>query len=295
MNNCNLLPDKLNLNMKGFGNSYCREISLWKWILLFLGGVILFLLLYSGAQTASMTEMNTPLKICISLVAASLLVMVYYLVVGKIEKRKVDELITISAGSWAGKGLLCGIGYFSIITAILAIFGMYSIDGYDFNVTNLIERFVFFLVIAVGEEIIFRGIIFRMIAERWNVAAALIVSSLLFGVMHIFNPDASIWSSIAIAIEAGLLLGAAYSFSGNLWLPIGIHWTWNFMEGNIFGFDVSGSPESYRLLTPSISGPDILTGGGFGPEASIIALVLGGSLSFWFIWKYYKAHGRCTY
>ena len=281
--------------MKGFGNSYCREISLWKWILLFLGGVILFLLLYSGAQTASMTEMNTPLKICISLVAASLLVMVYYLVVGKIEKRKVDELITISAGSWAGKGLLCGIGYFSIITAILAIFGMYSIDGYDFNVTNLIERFVFFLVIAVGEEIIFRGIIFRMIAERWNVAAALIVSSLLFGVMHIFNPDASIWSSIAIAIEAGLLLGAAYSFSGNLWLPIGIHWTWNFMEGNIFGFDVSGSPESYRLLTPSISGPDILTGGGFGPEASIIALVLGGSLSFWFIWKYYKAHGRCTY
>ena len=223
------------------------------------------------------------------------MLLVYYLVVGKIEKRKVDELITISAGSWAGKGLLCGIGYFSIITAILAIFGMYSIDGYDFNVTNLIERFVFFLVIAVGEEIIFRGIIFRMIAERWNVAAALIVSSLLFGVMHIFNPDASIWSSIAIAIEAGLLLGAAYSFSGNLWLPIGIHWTWNFMEGNIFGFDVSGSPESYRLLTPSISGPDILTGGGFGPEASIIALVLGGSLSFWFIWKYYKAHGRCTY
>lgn len=274
--------------MKGFGNSYCREISLLKWILLFLGGAILFLLLYSGAQTASMAEVKAPLKVCISLVEASMLVAAYYIVVGRIEKRKVDELITFSAGSWAGKGLLWGIGYFSIITAMLAVFGMYGIEGYDFNVINLIERFVFFLVIAVGEEILFRGIIFRMIAERWNVAAALVVSSVLFGVMHIFNPDASIWSSIAIAIEAGLLLGAAYCVSGNLWLPIGIHWAWNFMEGNIFGFDVSGSPESYRLLTPSISGPEILTGGDFGPEASITAIVLGVSLSSWFIWKYYK-------
>ena len=275
--------------MGDFGHSYCKEIPLWKWILLFIGGVIVFLLLYSGAQTASLTEVNASLKVGICVVVASVLVLAYTLIVGKIEKRKVDEMITTSAGSWVGKGLLLGIGYFSVITAILAIFGMYRIDGYDVNIIRLIGCFIFYLVIAVGEEIIFRGIIFRMIAERWNVAIALVVSSLLFGAIHIVNPDASTWTSVAIAIEAGLLLGAAYSFSGNLWLPIGIHWAWNFMEGNIFGFYVSGHPENYRLLTPSISGPDILTGGDFGPEASIIAVILGMSLSAWFIWKYYKA------
>ena len=169
---------------------------------------------------------------------------------------------------------------------------MYEIEEYDFNIISLTGCFIFYLVIAVGEEIVFRGIIFRMIAERWNVAMALVVSSLLFGAMHIINPDASVWSSIAIAIEAGLLLGAAYSFSGNLWLPIGIHWAWNFMEGNIFGFYVSGQPENYRLLTPSISGPDILTGGDFGPEASIIAVVFGIVLSARFIRLSYKPHEK---
>lgn len=281
--------------MKGFGHSYCKEIPLWKWVLLFIGGTILFLLLYSGAQTASLTEVKASLNVVISVVVASILVLAYTLVVGKIEKRKVDELISTSAGSWVGKGLLLGIGYFSIITAILAIFGMYRIEGYDFNIIRLIGCFIFYLVIAVGEEIIFRGIIFRMIAERWNVVIAFVVSSLLFGAIHIVNPDASIWSSVAIAIEAGLLLGAAYSFSGNLWLPIGIHWAWNFMEGNIFGFYVSGHHENYRLLTPSISGPDIVTGGDFGPEASIIAVVFGILLSAWFIWKYQKPQRPSKY
>lgn len=156
--------------------------------------MILFLLLYSGAQTASLTEVNAFLKVGICVVVASLLVLVYSLVVGKIEKRKVDELITPSACPWVGKGLLLGIGYFSVITAILAIFGMYGIDGYDVNIILLISCFIFYLVIAVGEEIIFRGIIFRMI-------------------------------------------------------------------------DTSGD---------------------FGPEASIIAIILGMFLSAWFIWRYYK-------
>ena len=274
--------------MVGFGHSYYKEIPLWKWILLIIGGTMLFLLLYSGAQTAAMTDMKTSFSLCISVVVASLLVVTYVLVVGKIEKRKVDEFITPSAGIWTGKGLLLGLVYFSIITAILAIFGMYNIEGYNINVIRLLDQFLYFLVIAVGEEIIFRGVIFRMITERWNVAVALIVSSLLFGAIHMINQGATIWTSIAISIEAGLLLGAAFSLSGNLWFPIGIHWAWNFTEGNIFGFSCSGSFESCRLLTPSISGPVILTGGEFGPEESIIAVVLGASLSAWFIWRYYK-------
>lgn len=151
--------------MGDFGHSYCKEIPLWKWILLFIGGVIVFLLLYSVAQTASLTEVMPSLNVVISVAVASILALAYTLIVGKIEKRKVDELITLSAGSWVGKGILLGICFFSVITAILAISGMYSIDGYDVNIIRLIGCLIFYLVIAVGEEIIFRGIIFRMIAE----------------------------------------------------------------------------------------------------------------------------------
>lgn len=272
--------------MRSFGHSFCKDIALWKWILLFIGGAILFLLLYIVTQSVSAIEAGTPLKILISVISASLLVVAYAIIVGKVEKRKTDELALPSAGSWSARGFLLGTAYFAIITAILVIACMYRVDECDFKAVSLLKYLISFLVVAVGEELLFRGIVFRMIAERWNVAVALIASSLFFGAMHIGNQDADIWASIAIAIEAGLLLGAAYAFSGNLWFPIGIHWAWNFMEGNIFGFPVSGSITDYRLLIPSISGPGILTGGDFGPEASILAVITGASLSAWFIWRY---------
>ena len=88
-------------------------------------------------------------------------------------------------------------------------------------------------------------------------------------------PGATWWSSLAIAIEAGLLLGAAYKFSGNLWFPIGIHWIWNYVQGHILGFAVSGIPVSSKLFSPIVSGPDIVTGGSFGAEASVIAVGVG--------------------
>ena len=84
-------------------------------------------------------------------------------------------------------------------------------------------------------------------------------------------------------VEAGLLLGAAYKESGTLWLPVGIHWSWNFFQGNIFGFAVSGGDAGVSLLQAATSGPDILTGGVFGAEASILTVVLGTLLSVWFI------------
>ncbi len=156
------------------------------------------------------------------------------------------------------------------------------------NIDLIIESLLFFLTVAVGEEILFRGIMFRWIDEKWGFTVALVVSSLLFGIMHIFQPGASWWSSIAIALEAGLLLGAAYKYSETLWLPIGIHWGWNFFQGNIFGIEVSGSDAGESLFIPEISGPDILTGGDFGAEASIIAFGLGLLLSIWFIIKVIK-------
>jgi hypothetical protein len=126
---------------------------------------------------------------------------------------------------------------------------------------------------GVGEELAFRGVIFRMTEERLGTAAALIISSLLFGLVHAANPGATLVSTAAIALEAGGLLGMAYSASRSLWLPIGLHFGWNFTEGGIFGTAVSGG-QSHGLVDSVLSGPTLMTGGSFGPEASVIAVVV---------------------
>ena len=115
------------------------------------------------------------------------------------------------------------------------------------------------------------------------------ISALIFGFAHIINRSASIWSSVAIAIEAGVLLGAAYKYTNSLWFPIGIHWAWNFTQGNVFGFAVSGGDIEESILTGTLSGPDIITGGSFGLEASIISLILGTILSTFYLWKILKS------
>ena len=148
---------------------------------------------------------------------------------------------------------------------------------------ELVSAFFLFLIVGVGEEIVFRGILFRWLDEKWGFVTALAVSSLVFGLIHIFNPGSTWWSSLAIAIEAGLLLGAAYKYAGNLWLPIGIHWAWNFTQGNIFGFAVSGGDAGISLIQSHVTCADILTGGAFGAEASILAPILGLALAIWFI------------
>jgi membrane protease YdiL (CAAX protease family) len=145
-----------------------------------------------------------------------------------------------------------------------------------------------FLAVAVGEEIICRGVIFRLIDERWNTWVALLVSALLFGLMHISNDNATWWSSMAISIEAGLLLAAAYKWSGTLWVPIGIHWAWNYVQGNVFGCAVSGSKAGTTILATTVNGPDIITGGAFGPEASIVAVILGTFFTLVFLANRYR-------
>ena len=184
-----------------------------------------------------------------------------------------------------GGGFLLSIVYFAAVTAIIALLGCYAIDSVSFNASVFFPKLAFFFLVACGEEVIFRGVFFRIIDEKWGTAAALAVSALLFGLFHIFNPGATLWSSVAIAIEAGLLLGAAYKFSGNLWLPIGIHWGWNLMEGPVLGFAVSGNgmAPGEAVCLSTVSGPDIISGGAFGLEASIFAAVIGLAIAAWFV------------
>lgn len=259
-------------------------MPLWRWILLFIGGAILFTLLY-GLSQASM-EINQPyLKCGIMVVAAIVIILVYLLCVSKAERRDVSELRIEKLPKSIGSGLLVGILFFCAVIGIMAALGSYKVTDVRFDAQWFVVQLCLFFLVAVGEEILFRGIIYRMMSMRWNCYVALIVSALIFGFAHMSEPNASVWSSVAIAVEAGLMLGAAYEYSGNLWLPIGIHWAWNFMEGPFFGTPISGKSVDMSILVPEISGNELVTGGAFGPETSVIAFVLGLAISIYYLAK----------
>lgn len=186
-------------------------------------------------------------------------------------------------------GILSGIGLGLLLmgTSVLLMYlsGVYHVTGMAFMTDRILSRMSYWLFVATGEEIIFRGVVYRLLEKWWNTAVALALSSLLFGFAHFFNDNATLWSCFAITLEAGLLLGAAFSYSRNLWLPIGLHWAWNFSTCNIFGLPVSGYKEEYSMLSAFTDGNEWLNGGGFGPENSVFTVALGLFLTVFFLYK----------
>ena len=199
--------------------------------------------------------------------------------------------------SFRGKMRMMGIGWavaavnFLAIIVCLFLCGYYRIVTVEFDVASQLSWLSLFLLVGVVEEVVFRGILFRLITDKWNIAVGLTTSSLLFGLAHLGNPGATLWAALAIALASGWLFGMAYAYHQTIWVPIGMHWAWNYLEGGVFGCAVSGTPLDYRpLITPGISGSDILTGGAFGPEASIICVALGIVLSTVYTVLYIKKY-----
>ena len=199
--------------------------------------------------------------------------------------------------SFRGKMRMMGIGWavaavnFLAIIVCLFLCGYYRIVTVEFDVASQLSWLSLFLLVGVVEEVVFRGILFRLITDKWNIAVGLTTSSLLFGLAHLGNPGATLWAALAIALASGCLFGMAYAYHQTIWVPIGMHWAWNYLEGGVFGCAVSGAPLDYQpLITPRISGPDILTGGAFGPEASIICVALGIVLSTVYTVLYIKKY-----
>ena len=197
--------------------------------------------------------------------------------------------------SFRGKMQMMGIGwavsaiYFLAIIVCLFLCGYYRIVTVKFDVASQLSWLSFFLLVGVMEEVIFRGILFRLITDKWNIAVGLTTSALLFGLAHLGNPGATLWAALAIALASGWLFGMAYAYHRTIWVPIGMHWAWNYLEGGVFGCAVSGTPLNYlSLITPKISGADILSGGAFGPEASIICVALGIAISIVYTVLYIK-------
>ena len=272
-----------------------KNIKLWRDIIFVIGGIILFIIgstiLSLGLYTAPESD-SYLINIPIFLITAVVLLLLYNLLIRYVEANDTCKIAPRKDISSIGNGLFIGFSYFIIVTVTMSLCGYYHIKSIQFDWEKQLFSFTLFFLVAVSEEIFFRGILFRIINRRWNIWAALVISALIFGGLHILNDNATLWSSIAITIEAGSLLGAAYAYSKNIWLPIGIHWIWNYTQGNILGFPVSGEDNVTSIITPEISGPQWLTGGSFGAEASVISAVIGLLISLWFIRKTIQ-QGHC--
>jgi uncharacterized protein len=203
-----------------------------------------------------------------------------------IERRDPADVQFASLQRFLAAGLAIGVALFSTLIAILWLSGMY----HPRNVASpypLLAAFYSALAGAALEELIFRGFFFRLTAGLAGPWTALVLTSAFFGFAHFHKPGATVWTSTDIAIEAGILLGAAYAASNSLWLPIGIHAGWNLAEGAIFGTAVSGDQHSYSWIASTIQGPEIWTGGAFGPEASLIALPICLAAAAFYIRRMY--------
>ena len=216
------------------------------------------------------------LGLVVGLVAGFLALLAYRGLVRWLEHRRPEELAWAEARDGLGRGLLLGFVLFTVTLAIIALLGDYRLLGWG-SFVGALNTVGLMWAVAVCEELLFRGVLFRLLEEKTGTYGAIVVSGLVFGGLHILNPDATVWGALAIAVEAGLLFGAMYAATRTLWLPIGVHMAWNLAEGGIFGTAVSGSGHGpASLLNAATSGPEVVTGGQFGPEASIIAVLVCG-------------------
>ena len=158
--------------------------------------------------------------------------------------------------------------------AAVALAGDYRIGGWG-SLSGAVALVGFMAAAAVTEEVLFRGVLFRVVEGRLGTWWALALTGALFGASHLLNPHASLWGALAVAVEAGGMLAAAYAATRTLWLPIGLHFAWNFAEGGVFGTDVSGTDAPQGLLHGVMSGSTWITGGDFGPEGSLFSVLAG--------------------
>ena len=198
---------------------------------------------------------------------------VYLAYVRWIERRwPVAELALAGAGRELGSGLVLGAALFCVTLGVLAAFGLYGAQGLR-SPAVLVTPFAVSFGAGVLEELLFRGVIFRLIEGALGTWLALAISAALFGLVHLGNPNATWFAGLAIALEAGVMLAAAYVLTRRLWLPIGIHAAWNFTQGGIFSVAVSGGSTRGLIDGALAPTPTWLTGGEFGAEASVVAIV----------------------
>ena len=241
-----------------------------------LATVPLFLALKNIPLFSNNKDLLSLLITLFSFVFISLLV---FFRVKVIEKRSLSS-IGFNKNNWLKKyslGFLIGLSMMSIIVLILLPFGYITIEKNPIQPVG-VSAIASVLVILFGwiiqgatEEIVTRGWLLNVLSTKYNIGVGLLISSTLFGLMHLTNPNVNYIAVINI-ILVGLFYGLYVIKTNDLWAVCGMHSAWNFAQGNIFGFKVSGLDVSVgSLIDLNLVGSDFVTGGIFGPEAGITA------------------------
>ncbi|MDE1914612.1 MAG: CPBP family intramembrane metalloprotease [Sphingomonadales bacterium] len=206
-------------------------------------------------------------------------VALWLILLWKVYKRWIEQSVDGEL-PWQGAprewvlGLLFGFALFSVMTGLVALMGGFAITGVRQGIGALWPMLGMAMLSGVSEEMLFRGVLLRQLEKMVGTWGALALTSGFFGAAHLGNPGATWFAALAIAMEAGILLGAAYLLTRRLWLAIGIHSAWNFTQGWIYSVPVSGGKAPEGLFISARHGPEWLTGGAFGLEASAVAMVV---------------------
>jgi len=237
-----------------------------------LGFLLVYLMAMNGDNMLSYaSEPIKALAHTISIAIAGFAVYIGY--AHFIEQRNASELALPGMGRELGIGMLVGFGLYGTTVLILIVMGIYRVEGLN-PLTFLLPALAMAVSSGVFEELLFRGVLFSSVEKCFGSWAALMVSSLVFGLTHLMNPQGTLEGALFIAVEAGILLAGAYMLTGRLWMSMGFHFAWNYTQSAIFSGIVSGTDAAPGLIKASIEGPELLTGGSFGLESSVLALAL---------------------
>jgi len=204
---------------------------------------------------------------------AAAAVAVYWAVMRFVARRSTPEIARRGAGREGLLGGGIGLGFILVSALLITAFGGYSFSWAGNGFVSVVWSAVMVQIgAAVTEELMFRGLALQALEQLWGSRVAIAITGLFFGVAHLGAPGANAWSAVAIALEAGVMLGAAFLWRRSIWFVAGLHFAWNTAE-QLLGIPVSGhTPEG--LFTVDVHGSALLNGGGFGLETSILPIVI---------------------
>jgi len=207
-----------------------------------------------------------------AVVSIVIFLLIYYLYVRYVEKRKAFEISGEKSVVEFGWGIFISFALVGFMVLLMYVLGYYRVIETD-SLQVIVDSFFFFGMGAFLQVLAFRVVLFRLFEELLGTWFAFILIAVIFGAAHIPNPNTSLWSTLALIIT-DILLVAAFIYTRRIWLVWGIHMGWNFFQDGIFGMPNSGITRFESWIQPVISGPEWITGGGRGIEASVIAVCL---------------------
>ncbi len=259
--------------MKGKNRGWISVLLIIIPYLIIVGFFQFFGMLISGKDLNDLSIPDTPIQTLIgsffAMLGTLLVLWIFMKYVDKekfvnlglhIKNRKTDFILGIVLGI-----VVMGIGY-----ELLVLLNEISFDKIVFDPINILISVALFTCVAIMEEILFRGYILRNLMISFNKYIALIISSLLFSLMHGMNPNMDGFSAMSLFL-AGILLGISYIYTKNLWFPIALHLSWNLFQ-TLFGFNVSGQ-DFYSVIEFKTQENNLLNGGAFGMEGSILSII----------------------